>query len=86
MCWVRSRKHSPMPTPERRRFNTLPGHFVSRRQREANESKSPADERNGMTAGLWVQESKTAGREASRWSLGPTNSVISDAGQFRVTQ
>jgi hypothetical protein len=25
MCWVRSRKHSPMPTPERRRYNILPG-------------------------------------------------------------
>ena len=33
MCWVRSRKHSPMPTPERCRYKMLPGHFVYRRSR-----------------------------------------------------
>ena len=52
-----SRRYSLVPTPPRRRFKISPGHNFTGAVAPARaiESKSPADEQSGMTAGLRVQ-------------------------------
>ena len=80
-----SRKHSHMTTPERRRFKTLPGHFVSRRSRASASQRiqvsAAGTERNDGR--IWGDQGNPS-QQAAESSAGVLDKLIchSDAGQF----